>query len=493
MLHNETIANVLQTIDVYKGNLKIFRKGINNNDYAPQKCRHYSRTLIWKAFLITGSLKVLSWAKLLESSRVVYHELTKRKDMRVPWWTLDADSPFYQSESMSRKSSTRRSNVRDLTGRSKGIKNLEREKVDSIDSPLSIHVHESSNDEAHQDDMLATVIMDVERLFPGEMFYNAATPMALKIRCSLIEIIYIWSKCNPDVGYKQGFHEIIGLIYMNLHSEAIEIPKTNTMTDNDYEILSLYDKKYLSHDLFTIMNKFLILSGVSTRFFQDEKRLWKSIEQFNVYLMKIDQLIHYNLISKLKILSELWVIRFFRLLLLRELGNDLLVTSLLWDKLAALAGGDDGITALPEVIMFLVVVLLIRIKTELISCDFGEALSLLLHYPIKQQFEAGDYAKFVKNIFKDALDLYDSRNDDRKLYKAGIQLNERANPSLKITMSYRGTVLNGSPRSSGESLTSTSASKSPQSSPQDQRVETLAFEKLRLEMRLKKKAQLMLK
>lgn len=495
MLHNATIANVLQTIDVYKGSVANFRKGVVENDYIPQKCRYFSRTLVWKTFLITGNLKILTWLKLLESSRVVYHELTKRTDMLVPWWKLEKDSVYFQTESVSRKTSLRRRGSSRILRGPSIKKPLERVEIENKESPLSAQPSSPLGEADHVEDYLETIIMDVERLFPGEEFFNASTPVALKAKRSLIEILYIFSKCNPHVGYKQGFHEIFGLIYMNLYKEAIEIPNTNTMTNDDYEILSLYDINYISHDLFTILNKFLILSGITTRFFQDEANLWRSIEQFNASLMKIDQLIHYNLISKLKILSELWAIRFFRLLLLRELGNDLRVTSLLWDKFVVLAGSDAGISALPDVVMFVVVVLLIRIKTDLITCDFGEALSLLLHYPIKEQLESPDAFKFIKSIHKNAVALYEIRANDKKLYQYGIQLNASANPSLKITMSFRGnSVTTGSPRNSDDSSSvSRSASKSPQQSPQDLRAEKLAFEKLRLEMRLKKKAQLIMK
>lgn len=494
MLYNETIANVFQTVDVYKGSVASFRKGVVDNDYIPQKCSYFSRTLIWKTFLITGSLKILTWLSTLKSSRVVYHELTKRKDMAVPWWKLDTDNVYYQSESMSRKSSLkRRTSTKTSVLRVHSIKNsLERVKIEDKDSPLSSN--ETLNNDHLLQDSLETIIMDVERLFPGEDFYNAANATSLKIKRNLIEILYIWSKCNEHVGYKQGFHEILGLVYMNLYKEAIEIPNTNTMSTKDYEILSLYDINYLSHDLFTILNKFLVLSGITGRFFQDEKQLWASIEQFNVSLMKIDQLIHYNLISKLKILSELWVIRYIRLLLLRELGNDLEVTNLLWDKFVVLAGSDASITALPDVIMYLIVVLLVRIKTELITCDFGEALSLLLHYPINEQLASVNTSKYIRSLYKDAVALYNIRAHDRKLYQYGLQLNASTNPSLLITMSYKGnSVVTGSPRNSDDSSISRSASRSPSISSQDARAEKLAFEKLRLEMRLKKKAQLMMR
>ncbi|ODV82022.1 RabGAP/TBC [Suhomyces tanzawaensis NRRL Y-17324] len=485
---NEIISKVLLTIDKFKGNMASFKSAITDNEYTPSHKSCFTRTLIWKSCLITDSLKIQTWDSKLSDLRVVYHELLKREDMAVPWWKLPTDSPFYQNRDISRKSSMKREIT--LLRR---LKRTALTRVSVADDPLKspspsrsrsqTPTYETSDSDL---ELLETIILDIDRLFPGEDFFHASNPLSITTKHQMIEILYLWAKCNPQVGYKQGAHEILGLIYINLYKEATQVPSTNTFTDDDLRILSLYDITYLLHDLFTIFNKFMVQSGIMARFYESEDVLWKSIESFNVMLMKVDQLIHYNLINKLKIESQLWIIRYLRLLLSRELGNDLSVSIFLWDKLIASQLSNhngNSITAIPDLIMIMTIQLLIQLKTELITCDFGECLSLLLHYPISAKLAHHSTANdFIFHLYKDAVKLYQSRDDDLKLYELGIKLNNTYNPNLKITMSYTGSAKNSQ---------DSSRAASPRPST-DSKAEKLKFEKYRLEMRLKKKAQLMI-
>jgi TBC1 domain family protein 5 len=320
-------------------------------------------------------------------------------------------------------------------------------------------------------ELLETIIMDIDRLFPGDEFFCDKNPASHECKRSIIEILYVWSKCNPNIGYKQGFHEILGLVYMNLYKESVIIPSTNTLSQQDYSILNLVNRKYLCHDCFTIFNKFVVESTLVAKFYESEDNLWKSIESFNVSLMKIDQLIHYNLITRIHLESQLWIIRYLRLLLLREIG-DLNSTSLLWDKLVATTTStSSSLQLLPEMLTFMVIQLLIQIKSELITCDFSESIGLLLHYPIESKL--GDEKrniKFIHNLYHDAMCLYERRNDDLQLYEYGIKMNSKYNPDMKVSISYNGKPTDGT----------------------SSKAQTMKFEKTRLEMRLKKKAQQLL-
>ncbi|KAK6456454.1 rab-GTPase-TBC domain-containing protein [Scheffersomyces xylosifermentans] len=509
---NEIISKVLLTIDRCKGNLNHFKSSITDNEYTPLNSTCFTRTLVWKVCLITDSLKIQTWDSKLSNSRVVYHQLMRRDDMVIPWWLLEHDSPFFQTQELSRKSSLK-GNPTVRRTRTLGKTSLTR--VSNVEDPLSAGVSSRSrsstppliSSETTEEDveLLQTIILDIDRLFPGEEFFHSSNPHSLLAKRQMIQILYVWAKCNPQVGYKQGIHEILGLMYINLYRESLVIPSTNTISADDLRILSLFDIHYLPHDLFTMLNKFLLQSGVINHFYENENVLWKSIEKFNVYLMKVDQLIHYNLINKLKLESQLWIIRYLRLLLLRELGNDLETTSLLWDKLVAAQfshHNGNTITAIPDLVMFMIIVLLIQLKTHLITSDFSEALSLLLHYPVPAKFNTeASRGEFIATLYKDAAKLYEKRETDLKLYEYGIKLNNAYNPNLRITMSYT-----GSARSSVESTNSARASLSPSRSPappvsqpppapggDNVRAEQMRFEKIRLEMRLKKRAQSMLR
>lgn len=530
MKENDIISKVLLTINHYKGSISAFRLAITNDEYSSAHSKNFTRLLLWKACLITETLKIQQWKSKLHDSRVVYHKLSQHEDMIVPWWKLDDDSIYYQPQELGRRPSKRKS-----------VKKHSLQRVNNVDDPLTSDQDPETNDTDLE--LLQTILMDIDRIFPGEDFFHAKTTSSLNVKRDLIRILYVWSKCNPQVGYKQGIHEILGLIYLNLYRESITIPNTNTFSNDDFDILSIYDLRYLPHDLFTIFNKLMITSGVAAKFYENEQTLWKSIEEFNVGLMKVDQLIHYNLVTKLKLESQLWIIRYLRLLLLRELGNDLETTSLLWDKLIAVEFKKNASTTLldnlkltdlvpdstnnlkliPELISYIIIILLINIKTELITCDFSESLSLLLHYPINERLLSSP--NFVFDIFKYAVKLYERRNDDLKLYEFGLKLNHKLNPNLKISMSFSGST--ASHRNSADSiLSSRSGSLSPISSinhlrpsldqqlqqkplgyddktgsqkskpnptSADLRAEKMAFEKYRLEMRLKKKAQQMIK
>lgn len=490
---NEIISKVLLSIEHFKGNIDLFRTAILKNEYNPTR-KYFSRLLLWKACVITESLKFREWESKLSLSRIIYHRLRQEKDMAVPWHLLEEDNEFYLLPQRSMKN-VRSHHVRPTPTQLHRIENVTNDPLampendlESLDpAPLS---HSLLDRDA---ELLVSIVMDVQRLFPGEKFFHDMSDNSITHKRQIITVLFVWSKCNPHVGYKQGIHEVLGLIFLNFKKELVQLPNTNTMSPDERQILLLFDEKYLEHDLFATFNKFTVTSGVVLQFYSSETALMSSINVFNVYLMKVDQLIHYNLITKLRLESQLWIIRYLRLLLLRELGNDLEVPSLLWDKLAAI-DTHAGLSPIPDTITFLVVVLLVHIKSELVLCDFSEALSLLLHYPIEAKLRQNP--AFMDLVLQDALRLTEYKKNDMKLYEYGRKMNKKYNNNIKVTLGY---TLSPS-GSVSPSILSRSNSPSPTPSsptnskcPPDPKAERMAFEKYRLEMRLKKRAQEMMK
>lgn len=452
MKAEDIIATVLLSLDLCKGNVSQFKQAVLKLEYSPVRGK-FSRTLVWKVCLITDLLDIKTWESKLGDTRVVWHELSVRTDLVVPWHRLPSDSTFYIDK-------FRTPVKRTPTQTKMGKTTLARVLTDS--DPLLISRSPSpgaklrfSDDDI---DLLLTIIVDIDRLFPGVPFFNLEG--SVKYKRMLIHLLYVWLKCNPHIGYKQGFHEIMGLILVNLYRELVEVP-LDKVTGNDRKILSMFNRKYLAHDVFTCFNRFVVDGGVVGLYYELELALWRAIDKFNVQLMKVDQVIHYHLISKLKLESQLWIIRFFRLLLLREVG-ELATALLVWDRM--IAAKLLGVN-LPDLINFMVISLVIQVKTQLVVGDFSELLSLLLHYPIDQRtMPPHSRHEFVHNLIGDSYALYQARDDDLALYETGNKLNAKHNPDLKISMSY------GSAKP-----------------------DHLQFEKTRLEMRLKKKAQAMTK
>lgn len=479
LAENEIISKVLVALNTYK-DLGRMKAAVADGEYSPiTSPQSFSRTLVWKASLITNSLTILQWGASLSQSRAVFHEITKREDMAIPWHSLDETCCFFREKSLRRQISVHRietesraSSERERSGPHVDMGNV-KDPSPSLGHTTAYAFTESDTD------LLKSIILDIDRLFPGEAFFLATNPKLRASKNRIIEVLYVWCKCNPLVGYKQGIHEIIGLISMELEQEAVSISHSSEFSPQDLQILGLYDTAYMAHDLFTVFNRFMVLSGIIALFYESESVLWSSIERFNIYLMKVDQLIHYNLVNKLKLESQLWAIRYFRLLLSRELDSNLELVALLWDKLVILDHGEHGLIAIPEMLMFMTIQLLIQVKTELVACDFSDCLSLLLHYPMQTRLKAHSSALLMMNhLFRDASKLYAARNDDKQLYERGLKLNVRYNPSLKIKMNF-----DNRPSSSSR----------PSSPPKLTPADKMSFEKYHTEQRLKKKLQLMVK
>lgn len=465
-MDNKIIENVLLTIEQYKGSTADFKQAAVLGKYG--RMPFFSRLLVWKVCALTETLNMREWHERLRTLRTVYHGLRQNREMRVPWHALDDECDLAEPKSKSESDKSKTDKAERAQRRQ-----LAKTAVSADEDPLRLvpQGREAGVDQTELDgELLRSIVLDVQRLFPGEEFFVVAHR-----RRHIATILYVWAKCNPQVGYKQGMHEILGLIYWNMARESVEVPAA--YSSDDRAVLALYDVQYLAHDVFALFNRFVVASGVVGDFYASEAQLMLLVEQFNALLMKVDQLVHYNLVTKLRLESQLWIIRYLRLLLARELG-DVELISKLWDRLVA-ADLLLPKPCVPQLTIFLVIVLLLHIKRELMLCDFSEALTLLLRYPIGAK--TASHRDFVDSLFDDAYLLYQSRENDLKLYEVGLRLSKRALGGVSVTYSPKVSLDTPLPLPLPMPPTA-----------EESRAAKMAFEKTRLEMRLKKKAQLML-
>lgn len=69
----------------------------------------------------------------------------------------------------------------------------------------------------------------------------------------LTDALFVYSKLNPDVGYRQGMHELLAPILWVVDRDAVQ-PEPYQSTDNkeDASMLDLLDPKFVEHDSFTL-------------------------------------------------------------------------------------------------------------------------------------------------------------------------------------------------------------------------------------------------
>jgi TBC1 domain family protein 5 len=93
------------------------------------------------------------------------------------------------------------------------------------------------------------------RSFPDIAYFKSPA-----IRRILLTILFIWSFENPDVGYRQGMHELLAVLLMTCDRDSLSLhrsaetpysPLASTPEDTDAPSLVL-DRDYLEHDTYAL-------------------------------------------------------------------------------------------------------------------------------------------------------------------------------------------------------------------------------------------------
>lgn len=99
---------------------------------------------------------------------------------------------------------------------------------------------------------------------PENLYFREA-----KTQSMLLDSLFIYCKLNPDVGYKQGMHEILAPVVWVISRDAVQLSPTEdgsgTIEDNDQLILSMLSEKHIEHDAFTL---FGILMQTAKSFYE---------------------------------------------------------------------------------------------------------------------------------------------------------------------------------------------------------------------------------
>ncbi|GMG35451.1 unnamed protein product [Aspergillus oryzae var. brunneus] len=98
--------------------------------------------------------------------------------------------------------------------------------------------------------MRADISQDVDRCLQENFFFREPTTKA-----KMTDILFIYAKLNPDLGYRQGMHELLAPIIWVIDRDAIEATSWEGVDDteeDDSSMLQLLDASYVEHDSFTL-------------------------------------------------------------------------------------------------------------------------------------------------------------------------------------------------------------------------------------------------
>lgn len=107
--------------------------------------------------------------------------------------------------------------------------------------------------------MREIITQDIERTDQEYDFFTQK-----QVKDSLISILFLWSKENPEISYKQGMNEVLAIIVFAFFAERIEC-KSDYDSMNDEQIVSneddlinfLFDSKHTFADIYAVFNKIL--------------------------------------------------------------------------------------------------------------------------------------------------------------------------------------------------------------------------------------------
>lgn len=98
--------------------------------------------------------------------------------------------------------------------------------------------------------MRADISQDVDRCLQENFFFREPATKA-----KMVDILFIYAKLNPDLGYRQGMHELLAPILWTVDRDAIETKALEGFTSTgpeDDSMLELLDAAHVEHDSFTL-------------------------------------------------------------------------------------------------------------------------------------------------------------------------------------------------------------------------------------------------
>ncbi|KAL2819349.1 rab-GTPase-TBC domain-containing protein [Aspergillus cavernicola] len=226
--------------------------------------------------------------------------------------------------------------------------------------------------------MRADISQDVDRCLQENFFFREPATKA-----KMIDILFIYSKLNPDLGYRQGMHELLAPILWVIDRDAIDpkfVEEARLAGQDDDTMFQLLDCEFVEHDSFGLFCSVM----QSTRVYYEHNKHRSTNGQTDAIPIVLQcEHIHNDLLvttdveladhlQAIEVLPQIFLTRWMRLLFGREFPfQDMLM---IWDLLFA-----EGLRL--ELIDFVCVAMLLRVRWQLLNSDSSAALTTLLRYP----------------------------------------------------------------------------------------------------------------
>ncbi|THH06211.1 hypothetical protein EW145_g4235 [Phellinidium pouzarii] len=256
-------------------------------------------------------------------------------------------------------------------------------------NPLSLHEDNPWKEWFAAVDLRKTIRQDVERTFPDFDYFRDPD-----VQAQLTQILYVHSVMHPDIGYRQGMHELLApLLY------ALDYDSLSTDGKNDPELSAFCSRTWIAADAWALFG--VVMEGVGSWYEWQEPTapslpsplktqfrhgapegqvemksyvapIVLACQRLQAEMLKSTDPQLWQGMQKAGIEPQIYGIRWLRLLFTREFS--LPDAMLLWDGIFSC---DDTF----ELVPWICVAMLIRIRNQLIPADYSGQLTRLLRYP----------------------------------------------------------------------------------------------------------------
>ncbi|WVQ76367.1 hypothetical protein IAR50_006032 [Cryptococcus sp. DSM 104548] len=227
-------------------------------------------------------------------------------------------------------------------------------------------------------ELRATIRQDVDRTFPDMPYFQLE-----RVQRCMTTALFIFSVLNPDVGYRQGMHELFACCLLAVDRDSLATAQGSSVRDE--AMLRTLDRRYMEHDAFELFAAIMKNGKAFYEWRAEEGPPIRSkspsapqapiIVRCNNLHSSILRRIDPQLWEKLEsegVEAQIWAIRWLRLIFTRELPFN--ISMRIWDGVFA---EDPGL----QLLDFICVAMLLLIRNELLEGDYPAILTNLLHYP----------------------------------------------------------------------------------------------------------------
>ncbi|KAG9318763.1 hypothetical protein JVU11DRAFT_862 [Chiua virens] len=250
-----------------------------------------------------------------------------------------------------------------------------------MNNPLSLHDENPWKAWFAAVDLRKTIQQDVERTFPDMGYFRNED-----IQHQLTNVLFLYCAMHPNIGYRQGMHELLAPLFYAIDFDSVTESESSELDPLFSEICS---RSWVAADSWALFSS--LMRSISHWYEWQEPVAPPSISrgQINLkpyvspiihtcnniqgpLLKSVDPVLH-DAMRSAGVEPQMYGLRWLRLLFTREFPMN--EAMMLWDGLFASS------SPISDIMQWMCVAMLIRIRTKLISADYSVQLMHLLRYP----------------------------------------------------------------------------------------------------------------